>query len=56
MSKSLGNGIDPIDVANKFGIDAGRMALITGTAPGTDSRIDENKIKGYKTLQTNSGI
>ncbi len=48
MSKSLGNGIDPIDVANKFGIDAGRMALITGTAPGTDSRIDENKIKGYK--------
>ncbi len=48
MSKSLGNGIDPIDVANKFGADAGRMALIVGTAPGTDSKIDENKIKGYK--------
>mgnify|MGYP001599670940 FL=1 len=48
FSKSLGNGIDPIDIANKFGADAGRMALIVGTAPGTDSKIDENKIKGYK--------
>ncbi len=48
FSKSLGNGIDPIDIANKFGADAGRMALIVGTAPGTDMRIDENKIKGYK--------
>jgi valyl-tRNA synthetase len=48
FSKSLGNGIDPIDIANKFGADAGRMALIIGTAPGTDSKIDENKIKGYK--------
>ena len=48
FSKSLGNGIDPIDVANKFGMDAGRMSLVFGTAPGTDSKIDENKIKGYK--------
>ncbi len=48
MSKSLGNGIDPLDVANKFGVDAGRMALIVGTAPGTDSKISEPKIKGYK--------
>lgn len=48
MSKSLGNGIDPIDIADKFGADAGRMALITGTAPGTDSRISEDKVKGYK--------
>lgn len=48
MSKSLGNGMDPIEVAQKFGMDAGRMALIVGTAPGTDSKIDENKIKGYK--------
>ncbi len=48
FSKSLGNGIDPIDIAKKFGADAGRMALIVGTAPGTDMRIDENKIKGYK--------
>ncbi len=48
MSKSLGNGIDPIDVAKKFGADAGRMALIIGNTPGTDSRISEDKIKGYK--------
>jgi valyl-tRNA synthetase len=48
MSKSLGNGIDPLDIAEKFGADAGRMALIVGTAPGTDSKISEDKIKGYK--------
>lgn len=48
MSKSLGNGIDPMDVAAKFGADAGRMALIIGNTPGTDTRISEDKIKGYK--------
>ncbi len=48
MSKSLGNGIDPIDMAQKYGADASRMALIVGNTPGTDSRIDENKIKAYK--------
>ncbi len=48
MSKSLGNGIDPLDVAKEFGADAGRMALIVGTAPGTDSKISMDKIKGYK--------
>ncbi len=48
MSKSLGNGIDPLEIAQKYGSDAGRMALIVGTAPGTDSKVDENKIKGYK--------
>ncbi|MEI6478977.1 MAG: valine--tRNA ligase, partial [bacterium] len=48
MSKSLGNGIDPIDVAKKFGADAGRMALVVGSAPGIDTKISEDKIKGYK--------
>ncbi|MDP2704956.1 MAG: valine--tRNA ligase [bacterium] len=48
MSKSLGNGIDPIDIAEKFGSDAGRMTLIVGNTPGTDMRISEEKIKGYK--------
>lgn len=48
MSKSLGNGIDPIEIADTFGADAGRMALIVGSAPGTDSKIDTNKVKGYK--------
>ncbi len=48
MSKSLGNGIDPIEIAQKYGADAGRMALVIGTAPGTDSKISEEKIRGYK--------
>lgn len=48
MSKSLGNGIDPIEIAQKFGADAARMALVVGNTPGTDSRISEDKIKGYK--------
>ncbi len=48
MSKSLGNGIDPLDIAEKYGSDAGRMALVLGTAPGTDSKISEDKIKGQK--------
>lgn len=48
MSKSLGNSLDPIDIAHKYGADAGRMALIVGTAPGTDSKISEDKIKGQK--------
>lgn len=48
MSKSLGNGIDPLDVAKEFGADAGRMALVIGTGAGTDSKISKDKIKGYK--------
>lgn len=48
FSKSLGNGIDPIDVAGKFGADAARMALVVGNTPGTDAKLDENRIKGYK--------
>jgi valyl-tRNA synthetase len=48
MSKSLGNALDPLEIAAKYGADAGRMALIFGTAPGTDSKISEDKIKGQK--------
>lgn len=48
MSKSLGNAMDPMDIAQKYGADAGRMALIFGTAPGTESKISEDKIKGMK--------
>lgn len=48
MSKSLGNNLDPIDIAAKFGADAARMALIVGNTPGTDMRISEDKVKGYK--------
>lgn len=48
MSKSLGNALDPLEIAVKYGSDAARMALVYGTAPGTDSKISEDKIKGYK--------
>jgi valyl-tRNA synthetase len=48
MSKSLGNNLDPLDVAAKFGADAARMALVVGNTPGTDMRMSEDKIKGYK--------
>ena len=48
MSKSLGNNLDPLDITAKFGADAARMALIVGNTPGTDMRISEDKVKGYK--------
>jgi valyl-tRNA synthetase len=48
FSKTLGNGIDPLEIAAKYGSDAGRMALIIGTAAGTDMRLSEEKIKGQK--------
>lgn len=48
MSKSLGNNLDPLEIAGKYGADAARMALIVGNTPGTDTRISEEKIKGYK--------
>lgn len=48
MSKSLGNVIDPLAMTEKYGTDALRMGLIFNTAPGTDSSISEDKIKGMK--------
>lgn len=48
MSKSLGNGGDPIELSNKYGADAIRMFYASATTPATDSRILEDKIKGYK--------
>jgi valyl-tRNA synthetase len=48
MSKTLGNGVDPIEISQKFGADAGRMSLIIGNTPGTDMNISEDKVKGYK--------
>lgn len=48
ISKSLGNNIDPLEMGEKYGMDAVRMSLIVGAAAGNDSKISENKIKGYK--------
>ena len=44
MSKSLGNGIDPLEVINQYGADALRLTLVTGNAPGNDMRYSEKKI------------
>lgn len=48
FSKSLRNGIDPLDMIDKYGADALRMGLIVGAAIGSDIRFDEDKVKGYK--------
>lgn len=45
MSKSLGNGVDPMDVIDTYGADSLRFFLTTNTAPGTDLRYDEEKVK-----------
>jgi valine--tRNA ligase len=45
MSKSLGNGVDPMDVIEKYGCDSLRFFLATSTAPGMDLRYDEEKVK-----------
>ncbi len=48
MSKSKGNVINPLELTDKYGTDALRMALIVGNTPGTDLALREDKIKGYK--------
>lgn len=45
MSKSLGNGIDPVDVINEYGVDALRYFLTTSTTPGLDTRFSIEKVK-----------
>ncbi|QSF13798.1 valine--tRNA ligase [Mycoplasma sp. Mirounga ES2805-ORL] len=45
MSKSLNNGVDPIDIIDKYGADAMRWFLITNTTPGMDLRYSEEKIE-----------
>jgi valyl-tRNA synthetase len=47
FSKSLDNGIDPIQVINEYGADALRMSLIVGIGPGADAKFDLNKVKAY---------
>ena len=45
MSKSLGNGIDPLEVIDEYGADSLRFSLITGVAPGNDSRYSKGKVE-----------
>ncbi len=48
MSKSLGNGIDPIEMIEKYGTDALRLSMIVGSSPGNDLKLYEEKIEGYR--------
>ncbi len=48
MSKSLGNGIDPLEIIEKYGADALRFALATGNSPGNDMRFTEEKIQSSR--------
>lgn len=48
MSKSLGNGIDPLEVIDQYGADALRFTLITGNSPGNDTRYSEERVKASR--------
>ena len=48
MSKSKGNVVNPLNLTDKYGTDALRMALVVGNTPGTDLSLSEDKVKGYK--------
>ncbi|MBQ3264205.1 MAG: valine--tRNA ligase [Ruminococcus sp.] len=48
MSKSLGNGVDPIEVIDKYGADALRFFLATGNSPGNDMRFSESRVESCR--------
>lgn len=48
MSKSLGNGVDPLDVISVYGADALRFTLVTGNSPGNDLRFSEEKVSASR--------
>ena len=48
MSKSLGNGIDPLEIIEKYGADALRITLVTGNAPGNDMRFHDERVEANR--------
>ena len=48
MSKSLGNGINPLDVISQYGTDALRLSLVTGLTAGNDTRFSKDKLEGNR--------
>ena len=48
MSKSLGNGVDPLEVIDQYGADALRFMLVTGNSPGNDTRYSDEKVKAAR--------
>lgn len=58
MSKSLGNGVDPLEVCEKYGADALRFSLLQGVAPGNDTRYSDAKVEACRNFMNkiwNSG-
>ncbi|NCC08495.1 MAG: valine--tRNA ligase [Clostridia bacterium] len=48
MSKSLGNGIDPLEIIDEYGADALRLTLVVGSTPGNDMRFSDEKVKASR--------
>ncbi|MFA5024416.1 MAG: valine--tRNA ligase [Patescibacteria group bacterium] len=48
MAKSKGNGVDPLDMKAKYGADATRLSILTGSTPGNDSRFSEDKVEAKR--------
>ncbi|MEF9969667.1 MAG: valine--tRNA ligase [Ruthenibacterium sp.] len=48
MSKSLGNGIDPLEIIDEYGADALRLTLVLGSTPGNDMRFSDEKVKASR--------
>src|SRR5699024_10535224 len=54
MSKSLGNGIDPLEVIEQYGADALRFTLVTGNSPGNDLRFSDEKVAASRNFANKS--
>ncbi|MBI2278728.1 MAG: valine--tRNA ligase [Candidatus Brennerbacteria bacterium] len=52
MSKTDGNVIDPLDMIRKYNADATRLSLVMGAAPGSDIKLSEDKVRGYRNFTT----
>ncbi|MCK5466829.1 valine--tRNA ligase, partial [Candidatus Parcubacteria bacterium] len=50
MSKSKGNGIEPLDMIEKYGTDAMRLSMMIGSTPGNDMNLSEEKIAGFRNM------
>ena len=56
MSKSLGNGINPLEVIDQYGADALRFTLVTGNTPGNDMRFYMERVELIVTLPIRFGM
>ena len=56
MSKSKGNVIDPLDLIEKYSADALRFTLLSMASPGTDVKLSEDRVKGYRNFLNKFGM